>query len=195
MNRIVLPLTLLFAVALSSSVDAQLFRRCCKPRCTPVCLTPSVHTYCPQATNVASPQSTLAYTSHSSCSSCSATQVQIAYNGLGDYGRWCGANNTSAPHVAPIDGVDAVCKAHDLCINRHGHKCSCDAAFLRGMASASASSEHGEAYRVAAIGVFLSKPCYCTFNYPCGCSCNWRGCSCRTCQGRYGGRGGQCGPR
>lgn len=115
---------------------------------------------------------------------------------LFDYGNWCGANNTSTRDTPSIDGVDEVCKAHDLCIGNGDHKCGCDATFLRNMLLASASSERGEAYKIASIPVIASKPCYCSSrlpNYPC---CDWRGC--KICQGgeiRWPGVGGQCGPK
>lgn len=192
MYRLALPITILCVFSMCCPAEAQCFRRCCKPRCSTAFAIPATHYCLPQTAAVTQVHVPAKYSRLVAASPYGVAQIQTA-DGLGDYGRWCGANNTSAPNVAPIDGVDAVCKAHDFCINRHGHKCSCDAAFLRGMASASASSQHGEAYRVAAIGVFASKPCYCTFNYPCNCQLFPPRCD--TCQGRYPGVGGQCGPR
>ncbi len=186
MNRLLIVAALAFVVIDCGSANAQLFRRSCRPaRCALACQ-PVVARFVPTATcSTGSIQQTV-YTA--------PIATLAIFSDPGNYGHWCGANNTSAPNVVPIDGVDAVCKAHDLCLARQGHHCSCDAAFIRDMARASASSEHGEAYRIAAIAAFTVKPCFCTFNYPC-CSCSWRGCSCRTCQGRYPGTGGQCGPR
>nr|WP_269412541.1 phospholipase [Lentibacillus daqui] len=43
--------------------------------------------------------------------------------------RWCGPG-CSGPG-APINAVDAACKAHDLCYQIHGHRCRCDQEFMR----------------------------------------------------------------
>jgi hypothetical protein len=42
--------------------------------------------------------------------------------------KWCrpGCSGTGAP----INDVDACCKAHDLCYRRFGPSCKCDRAFL-----------------------------------------------------------------
>ncbi len=42
--------------------------------------------------------------------------------------RWCGPG-CSGPG-APINGVDACCKAHDKCLNSGRSRCSCDREFL-----------------------------------------------------------------
>lgn len=78
-----------------------------------------------------------------------------------NYGNWCGMRNTSTRITRAIDEVDAVCKAHDLCIGNNDHKCICDAIFLRDMPNAIASSERGEKYKLAAIEIIQRKPCYC----------------------------------
>jgi hypothetical protein len=169
----------LFAASLCSTSQAQLFRcHRSKPVCIP-CGQPVVSSFsiapirCPGSGQ-------------------NANMTLKSYRGPADYGKWCGANNTSYPSVAPVDGVDAVCKNHDLCINRNGHHCKCDAEFLRDMPHASASNEHAEAYRIASMVAIASKPCFCTFNYPC---CDGWPPRCGTCEGRYPGVGGQCGPR
>lgn len=84
-------------------------------------------------------------------------------SGMADYGNWCGAGNTKADRNYPtIDGVDEVCRRHDLCLKDKGyHECNCDADFMKSMARASARSVHGESYRLAAVGVFVHKPCEC----------------------------------
>jgi len=83
--------------------------------------------------------------------------------GLADYGNWCGLSNTRQDRNFPTkDGIDAVCRDHDLCLLDQGyHKCSCDGSFLKKIASASSSSSEGEAYRLAAFAAFQSKPCEC----------------------------------
>ncbi|MBS4201022.1 phospholipase [Bacillus sp. FJAT-49732] len=47
--------------------------------------------------------------------------------------RWCGPG-CSGPG-APINEVDAACKAHDECYQRYGSSCDCDRAFLRRLRS------------------------------------------------------------
>jgi len=116
----------------------------------------------------------------------------------GDYGNWCGANNTGLgknPEPPAIDGVDAVCRDHDKCLGPSGdHKCKCDAHFLANMPKASASTPVAEAYKVASIAAIAQLPCYCSedYNYPC---CSLKGC--KACSGtiKWPGRSGQCGPR
>jgi hypothetical protein len=50
------------------------------------------------------------------------------------YGNWCGPG-CSGPG-APIDAVDACCKAHDQCYGRRGYfACSCDRELVRCLAS------------------------------------------------------------
>ncbi|KKE80321.1 phospholipase [Oceanobacillus caeni] len=43
--------------------------------------------------------------------------------------RWCGPG-CSGPG-APINDVDAICKAHDECYRRNGNRHACDQVFLR----------------------------------------------------------------
>ncbi len=85
---------------------------------------------------------------------------------LGNHGNWCGANNTrSDPNYPVADRVDAVCREHDLCIQRnHGHDCSCDRNFMNEMAGAAIApgvGARGRAYAAAARHVFQGKPCFC----------------------------------
>ena len=42
--------------------------------------------------------------------------------------RWCGPG-CSGPG-APINAVDAACKAHDECFRKYGLSCECDREFL-----------------------------------------------------------------
>lgn len=73
----------------------------------------------------------------------------LAVASVPDYGNWCGAFNTKSDPTYPAkDGVDEVCRRHDLCLNNHNyHKCGCDHDFLRDLPSASCSNEHCEALR------------------------------------------------
>jgi hypothetical protein len=94
-----------------------------------------------------------------------------AFAGAGDYGNWCGANNTRSNRNYPVDdGIDETCRKHDLY-----HKCSCDGAFIRRLTKASASNEHAEAYRISAISAFLVKPCEIRHK-KCVKLCNFGGC-------------------
>ncbi len=45
------------------------------------------------------------------------------------YGNWCGPGHGSGP---AIDGLDAACRRHDLCVRRTGirYNCDCDLAFM-----------------------------------------------------------------
>ncbi|MFC7786278.1 MULTISPECIES: phospholipase [unclassified Rossellomorea] len=43
--------------------------------------------------------------------------------------KWCGPG-CSGPG-APINSVDAACKAHDLCYEQYGPSCRCDRMFMR----------------------------------------------------------------
>ena len=47
--------------------------------------------------------------------------------------RWCGPG-CSGPG-APINAVDAACKAHDLCYERYGPSCKCDRMFMKQLQS------------------------------------------------------------
>lgn len=85
---------------------------------------------------------------------------------LANHGNWCGANNTrSDPNYPVADKVDAICREHDLCIQRnHGHDCSCDRNFMNQMAGAMVApgvGARGRAYATAARHVFRGKPCFC----------------------------------
>ncbi|NBJ69465.1 MULTISPECIES: phospholipase [Clostridia] len=45
--------------------------------------------------------------------------------------RWCGPG-CSGPGE-PINDIDAICKAHDMCYRRSRDRCKCDKAFLERM--------------------------------------------------------------
>ncbi len=50
------------------------------------------------------------------------------------YGNWCGPGHPRDAHaarLAPIDGLDAACMAHDLCTAQVGRQhCGCDIRFM-----------------------------------------------------------------
>jgi Phospholipase A2 len=49
------------------------------------------------------------------------------------HGNWCGLGD--ANRAAPIDALDAACRAHDLCYERLGRgACPCDRSFFRATA-------------------------------------------------------------
>jgi len=94
----------------------------------------------------------------------------LGWQPLGNYGNWCGYNNTrDDPNYPAWDEVDAVCRDHDNCINNngggfHGHLCACDHNFNVGMANALASprlNAQARSYAAAALEVFQRKPCFC----------------------------------
>ena len=50
------------------------------------------------------------------------------------HSHWCGAGDQN--RAAPVDALDAACRAHDLCYKRVGRNaCSCDRAFLEATAN------------------------------------------------------------
>ncbi len=50
---------------------------------------------------------------------------------VGDYGKYCGGDNTSKEK--PIDAVDYICMLHDQCIDKNNTNCQCDYDFNRRM--------------------------------------------------------------
>jgi hypothetical protein len=81
------------------------------------------------------------------------------------YGNYCGpgfGDPTGA--TPPVDAVDAVCRAHDLCYGATSYfNCGCDRALLATMPSAIAAtpSAGGKAAGAVAIGYFSQAPCTC----------------------------------
>ncbi|MGD7045975.1 phospholipase [Jeotgalibacillus proteolyticus] len=61
--------------------------------------------------------------------------------------NWCGPG-CSGPG-APVNEVDACCKAHDECYGRGGSRCECDRAFLEQLAKH--ANPHTEQGRKAAL--------------------------------------------
>ncbi|EIM25678.1 phospholipase A2 family protein [Microvirga lotononidis] len=68
------------------------------------------------------------------------------------HGNWCGAGD--ANRAAPIDALDAACRAHDLCYERLGRSaCECDRAILKATASIVRSPRIPETVRSKAATV------------------------------------------
>ncbi len=67
---------------------------------------------------------------------CSSTpddqDVETVKEEIGDYGRWCGGDNSGPGD--PIDPVDYVCYQHDKCIEKEHTNCKCDFEFRDRMA-------------------------------------------------------------
>ncbi len=84
------------------------------------------------------------------------------------YGRWCGPDY--GHNGPPIDPVDAVCKAHDLCCERSGRAmnntlqyCGCDRIIISRMRDAirATKSKKGKAAGLSILGTFIAAPCWC----------------------------------
>jgi hypothetical protein len=68
------------------------------------------------------------------------------------HGNWCGAGD--ANRASPIDALDAACRAHDLCYERHGRSaCVCDRAILKATATLVKSPNVPETIRSKAATV------------------------------------------
>lgn len=68
------------------------------------------------------------------------------------HGNWCGAGD--ANRASPIDALDAACRAHDLCYERHGRSsCTCDRAILKATAALVRSRKIPEVVRSKAATV------------------------------------------
>ena len=68
------------------------------------------------------------------------------------HGNWCGAGD--ANRASPIDALDAACRAHDLCYERHGRSsCICDRAILKATAALVRSRKIPEVVRSKAATV------------------------------------------
>lgn len=68
-----------------------------------------------------------------------------------------------AHRAAPVDALDAACRAHDLCYERTGRNaCSCDKAFLKATAGLIANPRTDETLRskaATANSLFSATPC------------------------------------
>jgi Phospholipase A2. len=77
------------------------------------------------------------------------------------HGHWCGAGDEN--RAAPVDALDAACRAHDLCYERAGRgACACDKAFLKATARLIADPKTDEILRskaATANSLFSATPC------------------------------------
>jgi Phospholipase A2 len=80
------------------------------------------------------------------------------------HGNWCGVGD--ANRASPVDVLDAACREHDLCYERHGRgSCICDRAILRATASIVRRSQIPEPVRSKAATVnSLFSAALCTEN-------------------------------
>ena len=63
--------------------------------------------------------------------------------------NWCGPGTGCSGPGAPINDVDAACKAHDICYQRGGNRCACDQEFLSRLRPyISSSSQQGRHARL-----------------------------------------------
>jgi len=77
------------------------------------------------------------------------------------HGHWCGAGDQN--RAAPVDALDAACRAHDLCYERVGRSaCDCDQALLEATARLVRNMRVPESVRGKAATVnslFSAAPC------------------------------------
>ncbi|MCB8822617.1 phospholipase A2 family protein [Microvirga rosea] len=77
------------------------------------------------------------------------------------HGHWCGLGDQN--REAPVDALDAACRAHDLCYERLGRNaCACDRAFLKSTAGLIKSPRTDESLRskaATANSLFSATPC------------------------------------
>ncbi|WP_170151407.1 phospholipase A2 family protein [Microvirga subterranea] len=77
------------------------------------------------------------------------------------HGHWCGAGDQN--RAAPVDALDAACRAHDLCYERVGRNaCNCDRAFLDATARLARNMRIPESVRskaATANSLFSAAPC------------------------------------
>ncbi|GAB2275412.1 Probable phospholipase A2 1, partial [Dionaea muscipula] len=52
---------------------------------------------------------------------CSKNCIAVNCNNVGiRYGKYCGVGHSGCPGEKPCDNLDACCKAHDECVDKHG---------------------------------------------------------------------------
>lgn len=86
-------------------------------------------------------------------------------SGLPIYGNYCGPGHGDPTYMTPpVDAVDAVCMAHDMCYDTFGYfNCACDRALIAGMPAAIAASPclSGKTAGAAAMTYFAGATCFC----------------------------------
>jgi hypothetical protein len=93
----------------------------------------------------------------------------VGGGGLAIYGNYCGPGHgtgTGDPtgQTPPVDEVDAVCRAHDLCYDAtHYSNCGCDRALLLSMPAAieATPSDEGKRAGFNIASFFSAAPCTC----------------------------------
>jgi len=77
------------------------------------------------------------------------------------HGHWCGAGDEN--RAAPVDALDAACRAHDLCYEQKGRgACTCDKAFLKATGRLITNPKTDETLRskaATANSLFSATPC------------------------------------
>jgi hypothetical protein len=100
----------------------------------------------------------------------SAAPLLTSSVGLPIYGNYCGpGHGDPTGSVAPVDRVDAVCRAHDLCYKNAGTSgilgpCSCDRALIADMPAAinhPNTSQQGKAAGALIQSYFSQARCTC----------------------------------
>jgi hypothetical protein len=96
----------------------------------------------------------------------SAASLLTTSVGLPIYGNYCGPGHGDPTGITPpIDDVDAVCRAHDLCYKNAGSSgtCGCDGTLLTSMPAAIAStpSQQGKAAGALVQSFFSNAWCTC----------------------------------
>jgi Phospholipase A2 len=126
----------------------------------------------------------------------SAAPLVTSSVGLPIYGNYCGPGHGDPTGITPpIDDVDGVCRAHDMCYKNAGSwNCGCDRALITSMPAAIAStpSQQGKAAGALVQSFFSQSLCVCpgpptTFCFP-----FWFGSLCITLPPI--GQGGNCPP-
>jgi hypothetical protein len=93
------------------------------------------------------------------------SQLFPSGSGLPIYGNYCGPGHGNPTGLTPpVDAVDAVCRAHDLCYaGTNMFNCGCDRALITSMPAAILATPcpTGKTAGAAAMAYFASSPCVC----------------------------------
>jgi hypothetical protein len=92
-------------------------------------------------------------------------QVMPQQLSLPIYGNYCGpGHGDPTGRMPPIDAVDAVCRAHDLCYDNRGYfNCRCDRNLITSMPGAIANTPTavGKGAGAAVLSYFANAACVC----------------------------------